>query len=73
MNYTEQIKIEKEIKKLDRQRAKLYKEYAQWETKQENTNIEDFYILCIQKMEEIQEKISEISELSEELSDKLYA
>lgn len=73
MNYTEKLKIEKEIAKLDKQRAKLYKEFTQWETKQDNTKDEDFYILCSQKMEEIQEKLNVISDRNEELSDKLYA
>jgi hypothetical protein len=73
MNYTEQVKIEKEIAKLDKQRAKLYKEFAQWENKQDNAKDEDFYILCSQKMNEIQDKLNIISDKNEELSDKLHA
>ena len=69
MNYLEEQKIRKEMKKLDLKRSKLYKEYAEYERKQDNTKCSDFYSLCSQKMEEIQEKLNFISEKNEELSD----
>ena len=71
MTYTETLKIEKQIKTLDSKTNKLYKEYKNLETKQELTNDEDLYILCIQKMEEVNTKITEISKEREILSDSL--
>ena len=71
MTYTETLKIEKQIKTLDSKTSKLYKEYKSLEKKQESTNDEDLYILCIQKMEEVNNKIMKISTEREVLSDSL--
>tara|TARA_R110000772_G_scaffold244339_2_gene357441 strand:- start:328 stop:543 length:216 start_codon:yes stop_codon:yes gene_type:complete len=71
MSYTETLKIEKQIKNLDSKTGKLYKEYKSLEKKQESTNDEDLYILCIQKMEEVNSKIIKISTEREVLSDSL--
>ena len=71
MTYTKTLKIEKQIKNLDSKTNKLYKEYESLENKQESTNDEDLYILCIQKMEEVNSKIIAISTEREILSDSL--
>tara|TARA_R110000782_G_scaffold64914_1_gene132185 strand:+ start:87 stop:302 length:216 start_codon:yes stop_codon:yes gene_type:complete len=71
MTYTETLKIEKQIKTLDSKTSKLYKEYKSLEKKQESTNDDDLYILCIQKMEEVNSKIIKISTEREILSDSL--
>tara|TARA_R110000851_G_scaffold286982_1_gene440899 strand:+ start:48 stop:263 length:216 start_codon:yes stop_codon:yes gene_type:complete len=71
MTYTETLKIEKQIKNLDSKTTKLYKEYKSLGNKQESTNDEDLYTLCIQKMEEVNSKIIAISTEREILSDSL--
>ena len=71
MTYNETLKIEKQIKNLDSKTTKLYKEYKSLENKQDSSNDEDLYILCIQKMEEVNSKIIAISTEREILSDSL--
>tara|TARA_R110000851_G_scaffold254930_1_gene407540 strand:+ start:693 stop:908 length:216 start_codon:yes stop_codon:yes gene_type:complete len=71
MTYTETLKIEKQIKTLDSKTTKLYKVYKDLENKQDLTNNDDMYILCSQKMEEVNNKIMKISTEREILSDSL--
>jgi hypothetical protein len=71
MTYTETLKIEKQIKNLDSKRTKLYKEYKTTETKQEETNDDDMYIFCIQKLTQINDEIMSLGTQRENLMDSL--
>jgi|TARA_R110000796_G_scaffold4805_2_gene18258 hypothetical protein len=71
MNYTETVKVQKQIKSLDRKVNKLYKEYKILEIKQRGTKDSDFYTLCIQKLDEVNQKIMALSTEREILTDSI--
>jgi Na+/phosphate symporter len=71
MNYTQILEVRKKITSLDRKVNKLYREYSSLENKQEQTKDEDLYILIIQKLDEVNSKIMEISSKREILIDSI--
>jgi hypothetical protein len=71
MTYSETLKIEKEIKALDSRTDKLYKEFKEMEAKQETTKDNDVYVLCIQKLTQINSEIIKLSTQRESLTDSL--
>jgi Na+/phosphate symporter len=71
MNYTQILEVRKQITSLDRKVNKLYREYSSLENKQEQTKDEDLYILIIQKLDEVNSKIMEISSKREILIDSI--
>jgi hypothetical protein len=71
MKYTQILEVRKQIKKLDIQVSKLYKEYNSLSTQQEQTACDDVYVLIIQKLDEVNSRIIEISSKREILIDSI--
>jgi Na+/phosphate symporter len=71
MNYTQILEVKNKITSLDRKINNLYRDYSSLETQQEKTKDEDLYILIIQKLDEVNSKIMEISSEREILIDSI--
>jgi hypothetical protein len=69
MGYTEQLKIQKELKKFDRKINKLYKEYKTKEIEQNKAEYEDVHDAYIVILESINAKIMILSEERETFQD----